>query len=160
MQTKYFDKYCACYMTIFSGSKKLRTKFFSKTKAIVPKKKDFGPFFSYSYCPVRQTTSIFPLGWTRFFAESGASYKIISLTPKRLWKTQFFEKKRLFLWWKTIQAKFFSYYRVWQSSRNNLWKFTRCFDNDCVSYKIFSLGPMKLLKTQTFEKITQIFQSK
>ena len=40
----FFNKYGAFYMIIFLGPKKSRTKLF-KIKAIVAKKKDFGPFF-------------------------------------------------------------------------------------------------------------------
>ena len=40
----FFKKIGAIYMIIFSRPKRSRTKYF-KFRAIVPKKKDFGPFF-------------------------------------------------------------------------------------------------------------------
>ena len=48
--------------------------------------------------------------------------------------------------------KFFSYYRVWQTSSNNLLGSTRYYDIQCASYKIISVTPNRLLKTQIFEK--------
>ena len=47
---------------------------------------------------------------------------------------------------------FFSYYRVSQTSLDYLQIWTSYFDNYCGSYKIIFLGPIRLLKTQFFEK--------
>ena len=47
---------------------------------------------------------------------------------------------------------FFSNYRVSQTSLDYLEIWTSYFDNYCGSYKIIFLGPIRLLKTQFFEK--------
>ena len=44
------------------------------------------------------------LGSTRAFSIYGASYKIISLGPERLLKTQIFEKKAKFAFWRKISC--------------------------------------------------------
>ena len=49
-------------------------------------------------------------------------------------------------------AKSFSFYRVWQTSNNNLLGSARYHGNHCVSFKISSVTPKRLLKTQIFEK--------
>ena len=49
-------------------------------------------------------------------------------------------------------APFFAYYRVSQRSKDSLWGSSRFFHLYYVSYKINSLGPRRLLKTQYFEK--------
>ena len=85
-----FDKFCANYMIISSEPKKSRTKF-STVKAVVPLKWRFRPFFSHYW--LWQTSSNLLLGSTNFFGKCGASYRIISLTPKRMLETQIFEKK-------------------------------------------------------------------
>ena len=49
---------------------------------------------SFSSCSVRQTTRVFLLGSTRYFGNSGASYDILSLTPKDCGKhISFFEER-------------------------------------------------------------------
>ena len=67
-------------------------------------------------------------------------------------KTQTFDKKRETFQWKKIFGHFFSYYRVWQISGNNLWGSIRYSGNYCGSIKINILGPKMLLKTQIFQK--------
>ena len=180
--------------SFFVGPKKSRTKFFTN-EAIVPKKKEFGPFFLL--LPTITDIEYFLLGCTKFLGIYGASYKIISLRPRGCWKKNFLKKTQSFQWKRN--------YRVWQTSVSNSklstryydklgWKFQdlclgpkslygtqifsvekifwpsfllvsivtnfkwlfisvqRDFDNYCGSYKIFSLTPKMLLKTQFFEK--------
>ena len=62
------------------------------------------------------------------------------------------KKKRIFFRWKTFLVNFFSYYRVWQTSCNMLSDFTRYYGYHWASYKIISLTPKRLLKTQIFER--------
>ena len=88
--TRSFERYCASYMIISLGPKKSRTKFF-KIKAIVPKKKVLAHF-----CFILPFMSNFLLGSTRCFCKYGTSYKVVSLTPKSLLKTQTFGKKSNF----------------------------------------------------------------
>ena len=85
----FLDKYCARYLILSLGSKKLRTKNF-KIEATVPKK-NFAHFFSCY--PLWQTLSILLLGSTRYLGNYGPKYRIISLGPKRLFKTHIFLKK-------------------------------------------------------------------
>ena len=66
------------------------------------------------------------------------------------WKQ--FLKKIILSRWKTILVNFFSYYRVWQTSGNTLSGFTRYYGNRFASYKIISVTPNRLFKTQIFEK--------
>ena len=49
-------------------------------------------------------------------------------------------------------ANFSSYYRVWQTSGNILLGSTRYYGILCAGYKITSVTPKRLLKTQIFEK--------
>ena len=80
----------------------------------------------------------------------GASYKILSLGPTRSMekisqKNDIFPVKNNFV-------NFFSYYRVWQTPGNILLGSTRYYGIRCASYKIISVTPNRLLKTQIFEK--------
>ena len=79
-----------------------------------------------------------------------ASHKIISLGPARSMET-ISQKKDIFPM-KNNSGHFFSYYRVWQTSGNILLGSIRYYGNRCASYKIISVTPNKLLKTQFFEK--------
>ena len=74
---------------------------------------------------------------------------IISVTPNRFLKTQIFEKKSLFPA-KNFSAHIFLYYRVGQTSKNNLEGSTVYSGSYWARYKIISLGP-----TRSFEKISQ-----
>ena len=65
-------------------------------------KKDFGRFFSNSR--ILQTLSNVFLGSTSFLSFYDASSKIISSTPKRLLKSQTFEKKAIVPTEKKLQA--------------------------------------------------------
>ena len=67
-------------------------------------------------------------------------------------KTQVFEKKGKLSSEEKILAKFLAHSGVWQTSVNTLYGSTKFFDNYCGSYRINSVTPKKLLKTQTFEK--------
>ena len=61
-------------------------------------------------------------------------------------------QKRLFSRRKTTLAVFFSFFRVWQTSNNNLLGSARYYGNHCASYKIVSVTAKRLLKTQNFDK--------
>ena len=62
-------------------------------KFIVSKKRNFGPFWLFltTMADIEQHL----LGSTRYVGSYGASCKTISLTRKRLLKTQLFEKKAI-----------------------------------------------------------------
>ena len=66
------------------------------------------------------------------------------------WKQ--FLKKRLVSQWKTNLANFFSFYRISKTSGNFLLGSTKFSGNHFASYKIISVTPNRLLKTQIFEK--------
>ena len=53
---------------------------------------------------------------------------------------------------KRILWPIFSYYRVWQTPRDNLKGSKRYSNIYCVSYKIVSVKPKGLLKTQMWKK--------
>ena len=100
----------------FSDYDVIEVKSFRK-KAIVQAKKKLSPFFSHI---VECETSVDNFqGCKRCSDNYCGSYKIISVTPKKLLKTQLFEKKGNFLSEKKIED-FFSYYRVWEASRSTL----------------------------------------
>ena len=88
--TRSLENYCAKYKILSLGPKKsIETNLF-KFKAIVPVKKIFGiPLISTTLTD----TEYFLLGSRWYFSNYGASYIIISLTPKRLLTTQILEKK-------------------------------------------------------------------
>ena len=92
-----------------------REPIFSKKKSIVPKKKILAPFFTYY--PPWQTSSSFLLGSTRYFGIYCTRYKIISLTPPSLLKTQFFGEKR-----QTFHRKFFLAFSLVLSNVTNVRK--------------------------------------
>ena len=87
-----------------------------------------------------------------FFNNYYGSYKIISSAHERLLKTQFFRKKGNLSSEEKIMAPFFSYYRVWQTSKDSLYRSSRFFDHYWVCYKMKSLGPRRLLNSQVFGK--------
>ena len=63
------------------------------------------------------------------------------LGPMKLLKTQvFWKKKPSFQRKKKIVVYFFSYYRVWQTSRDNLYGSNRFSDNHCGFYKSIFLS--------------------
>ena len=55
---------------------------------------------------------------------------------------------------------FFSYYRVWPTSGNDLSGSTRYYGDRFASYEIISVTPNRLLKTQIFEKKMLFFRRK
>ena len=78
-----------------------------------PEEKHFWPIFSrITDYRVSQTSSNILLGSARYYVNHCVSYKIISVTPKMLLKTQIFDKEDYFSIEKIIPADFFSYYRV------------------------------------------------
>ena len=152
--TMFFNKYGAISMIFFFvGPKKSRTNYF-KIKATVPKKKYFGPFFSYY--PLLQTLGILLLGSTRYIGTFGASYKIISLGPKRLFKTHVFWKKAIFSVKKCICPIFFRIVEIDKSQKT-----IQKSQKDILIFNVEVIrsfwGPKRLLKTQTFEK-NAVFQ--
>ena len=88
----------------------------------------------------------------RSFDFYGKSYKIISVTQKRLLKIQIFEKKQSFPLKKKLAYFLFVFPSIKKTSGNKLNRSTRVSHNHCVSYMIVSVGPKKLLKTRIFER--------
>ena len=135
--TRFFEKFCASYMITPLGPKKSRTKFF-KLKAIVPKKKILAIFFSCY--PLWQTWSNILLCSTRFFSIYGVSYKIISLTPRSLFKTQVFERKGNL----SSEEKILAYFaRIIECNKpqGQLMRVQKYSDKYWGSYKINSVTP-------------------
>ena len=81
-----------------------------------------------------------------------ASFKIIPLGPTRSMET--FSQKNSIFPMKNTLVIFFAKYRVWQRLSNILLGFTRYYGNRCARYKILSVTPKRLLKTQIFGKKT------
>ena len=106
-------------------------------------------FFSHSR--VWQTSGDNIWGSTRFPDIYCGSYSVNSVTPKKLLKSQLFEKKAKISSEEKILANFLAHSGVWQTSVNTLYGSTKYFDNYCGSYRNNSVTPKKL-KTQIFEK--------
>ena len=105
-----------------------------------------------SYYRAWQTSSNIFLGSIRYYGNHCASYKIISVKPKWLLKTQISEKIGYFSTEKYMSANLFSYYRVLKTSSNNLQGSRRYCHSFCESYKIISLGPTRSIKTISQKK--------
>ena len=127
----------------------MKTQFFEKKGKLSSEKKFLACFLSHSR--VWQPSGDNLWGSTRYFGNYCGSYRVNSVTHKKLLKTQLFEKRQAFQW-KEFLACFFSHYGVWQTSRDNIWWSTRYSDVYCGSYSNNSVTPKKLLKTQSFEK--------
>ena len=127
----------------------LKTQLFEKRQTF--QWKEFLASF-FSHYRVWQTSRDNIWGFTRYFDIYCGSYSVNSVTPKKLLKTQLFEKKGNFSSEEKILANFLALSGVWQTSVNTLYGPTKFFDNYCGSYRINSVTPKKLLKTQTFEK--------
>ena len=69
-------------------------------------------------------------------------------------------QKKAFSQGKTFLAISLSYYRIWQTSGKILLGSTRYVINYCESYKIISVTPRRLLKTQVFDKKKTFFLQK
>ena len=128
----------------------MKTQFFEKKGKLSSEKKFLACFLSHSR--VWQTSGDNIRVSTRFFDFYCGSYSVNSVTPKKLLKTQLFEKKGKFSSEEKILANFLAHSGVWQTSVNTLYGPTKFFDNYCGSYRINSVTPKKLLKTQSFEK--------
>ena len=128
----------------------LKTQIFEKKGKLSSEEKISAKFLAHSR--VWQTSVITLYGSTKYFGNYCGSYKTNSVTPKEFLKTQFFERKGKLSSEKKFLACFFSQSRVCRSSGDSLWGSTRFSDNYCGSYRIISVTPKKLLKTQIFEK--------
>ena len=144
-------------MILSLGPKKLRTKFF-QNKGIVPKRKDFGPFFfilpstaeDEFFCWARQGILANLLQVIRPFPEHPEGCGQQNVLKKSLiirWKTYliFF---LLELSVRNLRERFVRVHRV-------LWNLC-C--KSCGRYRIISLVPKRLLRTHNFEKKTQPIQ--
>ena len=98
----YFDILFASNRINSVGPMRTLETTFQKNSFQPGEKKDFGRFFSNSR--TLQTMSNVFLGSTNFLSFYDASSKIISSTPKRLLKSQTFEKKAIVPSEKKLQA--------------------------------------------------------
>ena len=99
------------------------------------------------------------LGSASSFDYYCGTYKSIFFGLERLLKTQFLKKKATLPVKKKLTS-FNSYYRLWQTSRNNLQESTSHSYQYCINYSNIFLGPKMLLKTQIFEKKGKLFTEK
>ena len=129
----------------------LRTQIFEKKKGKLSSEEKILPKFS-AHSRVWQTSVNMLYGTTKFSDNYCGSYRINSVTPKEFLKTQIFWKKGKLSSEKKFLACFFSQSRVWRSSGDSLWGSTRFSDNYFGSYRINSVTPKKLLKTQLKKK--------
>ena len=90
-----FDTYCVIFEFFSVGPKMLlKTQTFEEKRHPLQRRKDFGLFFSYY--PVWRTSRNELWGSKKQRNTYCGSYKIISLTPKRLMTTHFLKKKANF----------------------------------------------------------------
>ena len=122
-------------------------------------KKTFWPTFSriieHDICQ----KSFFPRSASSFDYYCG-TYKSIFFGREGSLKTQFLKKKATLPVKKQYLTSFTSYYRLWQTSRNNLQESASYSYQYCMNYRRIFLGPKRLLKTQIFEKKGNLFTEK
>ena len=114
---------------------------FWKKRQNFQEKKDSGLFFSHYR--VWQISGDIIQGFARFFDNCG-SYKIISVTPNMLLKTQIFLKRKAIFPAKKKCGQDFLDYRLWQTSEDSLQRSKTYSDNSCGCHKIIFLGPKRL----------------
>ena len=90
--TMCFDDYCASYLINSLGPKSREPKFLRK--GYLPGDKRFWPFFRFYR--VRQNSGDKFKGSNMYCDNYCGSYRIISVTPKRLLKQKFLEKRQFF----------------------------------------------------------------
>ena len=113
-------------------------------------KEVFGPFFLV-LSSVTNLKGLF-LGVHKLFWQLLWNLLEPFLGPKKLLKTQIFEKKFNISSEKKIFDRFLSYYGLEQTSEISSQWSIGCFDNYCRVYRSVFLGPERLLKTQIFKK--------
>ena len=152
--TRYYCNHCAVYKIIFVTPKTLlKTQSFEEKRLFFQRKKFLGHFFLVQSKMKNLKEQIRRV--QRYFDSYCASYKVIFLGPIKSMET--ISQKRLISLWKTILAKFFSYYPVWQTSVNILLGYTKIFGDPCARYKIISVTPERLLKTKFFWEYKRLF---
>ena len=137
------------YLQHLRGCWEQKLIFEKKIGKLASEEKILASFLAHSR--VWQTSFNTLYGSTKYFDNYCGSYRNNSVTPKKLLKTQIFEKKGKLSSEKKFMACFFSHSRVWQTSGDNMWGSTRFPDIYCGSYSVNSVTPEKLLKTQIFE---------
>ena len=119
-----------------SGSERLlKTQAFEK-KAIFPVRKIFWSLF-LSYYGVWQTVGDILSGSKNFSYLCCLTYKSIFQEPKRLLRTQLFEKKGQHFQWKKLFDRFFPCYRALKNSRNLLkmsMRYSGDYSGTCTSF--------------------------
>ena len=120
-------------------------------------KKSFWPLFSRNIeCHKHQgTTYKGPQGNLTFTVEVTRSF-LHDLTGRCKHK---FLKKRQSFQWREVFGIFVLAILMWRTLRDDLQGSTRCSDN-CGSYRIFSVTPKRLFRTQIFFKKKQPFHRK
>ena len=123
---------------------------------MVPVKKKFWPFFSRIIeCDKPQRTI--------YKSPQGIVTIIVEIVRSNLWdlrgclKNTIFEKKRKLSNEEESLTCFFWYCRTRKTWGHDLGGSARHFDKYCESFKISSLGPKRLLKTENFERKSQSF---
>ena len=132
--TSFFDYYCGTYRSIFFGLERLLKTQFLKKKATLPVIKKYLTSFN-SYYRLWQTSRNNLKGSASYSYQYCMNYRRIFLGPKMLLKTQTFEKKGKLFTEKKIWCRFFSFYRVWQSSGDIIQGSTSSFYNCFIIYK-------------------------
>ena len=148
MSTKYPDSYWASSRTFSLGSRRPIDEVFKKGHLARAK---ILAFF-ISYYRAWQTSGSILSGCTRSSGNHSASKSIISVTPKRLLETQFFERKRQSFHWEKHLGVIFLVLSNMTNVREQLLRAHKLFDEYCSSssYKIFSSGH-KQSRTKVFK---------
>ena len=128
----------------------LKTECFWK-KAIFPVNKRFWPNFFSQYRVWKFSRDSFQ-GSKRSSDNYCGNNKIISLGPKWLLKTKIFLKKKQPFQWKKDFGQFFSEYRLWKTSGNDLWGSNCILAKTVEVIRPFLWDLTGLLKTQSSEE--------
>ena len=149
-----------CNIKNISLGPTMSMKINSQKKSIFPMKNFLDN--SFSYCRVCQTSGKFMIGSTRYYSNQCTSYKIDSVTPKILLKTQC-KKKVIFPAKKKFRPIFPRIIEYEKLLWNILSGSTRYWITYWTSYKIISLGPTrsmkKCLKKRLFSRRKSILTS-
>ena len=133
----FFDSYCRNEKTISLGPKRSIETNISKSSCFQDDKSIWLILLRIIECHKQKRTIYnYPQATLAITVEPIRAF----LEPKRLLKTQGFDKSQLSSGKKNIWL-FFSYYWVWQMPENKICRSTRFFDSYFTNDKTVSLGP-------------------
>ena len=120
--TRKYGNLCAsCKIISLGHTRSIENNFWKRV--YFPNEKQFWPIFPYYR--IGQSSGNFLLGSTKYDGNHCASYKMICVIPRRLLKTQLFDKKDFFPARKVFRAIFSRTIEWKKTSRSKLKGYTR-----------------------------------